>query len=98
MYVFRACGAERPLRGGGERPRHRSPPLEHQGVHELTMPAQKERDRQAALEAAASLQRAASADEVSEGELDHRSHSIDSDSHHSDAAPQVTSRMADDLC
>ncbi|KAJ1162936.1 hypothetical protein NDU88_003400 [Pleurodeles waltl] len=61
-------------------------------------PAQKELDRQAALEAAALLQWATSADEVSRGESDHQSYSIDSDSHHSDAAPQVTPWTADDLC
>ncbi|KAJ1177862.1 hypothetical protein NDU88_003114 [Pleurodeles waltl] len=60
-------------------------------------PAQKELDRHAALEAVASLQRATSVDEASGGESDQRSHAMDSDFHHSEEAPRVTPRTADDL-
>ncbi|KAJ1218622.1 hypothetical protein NDU88_006200 [Pleurodeles waltl] len=59
-------------------------------------PAQKELDRQAALEALASLKQAVPAGEASGRKSDNRTHFTDSDSHHSDEAPRVTPQTADD--
>ncbi|KAJ1202868.1 hypothetical protein NDU88_006663 [Pleurodeles waltl] len=60
-------------------------------------PAQSALDRQAALEAVASLRQGESMGKVSGGDWDHWTHSTDSESHHSDETPRVTPQTADDL-